>query len=194
MQQRQPFLDHLTELKIHLLNRKYPNTVIESAFDKVKQITRCSTLLPKKRTHNTRVPPVVTYNHQLPPLNKIVHQHLPVLHASERCKNAIPEAPLISFRRPPNLRDKLVFAELKPLTCQDEDTPTPPPGVQLCNKKCDACTYIRPTTIIQSTATGKSYPIKHHITCNSINLIYVIQCRLWPTICRPNTSLQKKNC
>ena len=36
-----------------------------------------------------------------------------MLHCSDRCRNAVPNLPMVAFRRPKNLRDYLVHAKLK---------------------------------------------------------------------------------
>ena len=58
-----------------------------------------------------------------------------MLHVSERLKEAIPEAPIIAYRRPRNFRDLLVRAELKPIS---EDTGHN--GNSPCNnRRCKTC-------------------------------------------------------
>ena len=42
-----------------------------------------------------------------------IHKYLPILHTSSRCKEAIPEPPMVAFRRPINIKDLVVRSTLK---------------------------------------------------------------------------------
>ena len=56
---------------------------------------------------------VTTYNPSLPHLNSVIRKYFPILTATKRGSEAFKDAPLIAYRRPKNLRDFLVKAELK---------------------------------------------------------------------------------
>lgn len=52
---------------------------------------------------------------------------------------------------------------------------------QICIKKCNhprcsTCQHLQCQSIFTSTKTKKSYPIRHHFTCNSSKIIYLITC------------------
>ena len=60
----------------------------------------------------------------------------------------------------------------------NDDTPKPPAGTFCCNSRhgCLTCPYINHgKTSYTFTNTGET--IKHHITCDSTNLTYMIQCK-----------------
>ena len=79
-------------------------------------------------------------------LSKIVREHLPILHVSEKLKQAVPNPPLVAYRRPYNLRDLLVRAAVQ--------RPAPPTtsGNVPCNcKRCKTCQLI-PTNTYHLTA------------------------------------------
>ena len=60
----------------------------------------------------------------------------------------------------------------------NDDTPKPPAGTFRCNSRhgCLTCPYINHgKTSYTFTNTGET--IKHHITCDSTNLTYMIQCK-----------------
>ena len=100
---------------------------------KATDVSRESALQPRARQRNNRVPLVTTYDSRLPNLNKITRNYLPVLHVSERLKEAIPEAPMTAYRRPKNLRDLLVRAELKFITEDTRRNGNSPCNVRLAN-------------------------------------------------------------
>ena len=81
--------------------------------DRASNIRRDDALAPGSHAANRRVPLLVTYHPSLPNLPTIARDNTPVLHASRRLKNAIPESTIIAYRRPKNLRDLLVSSHLK---------------------------------------------------------------------------------
>jgi hypothetical protein len=90
----------LAQLKEHLIGRGFPERIIDSSFTRALQIPRNEALnrSSKRSSKNDRIPLVVTYNPALPDLHKIIHTYFPILHTSDRCKQAIPLPPLVSFR------------------------------------------------------------------------------------------------
>ena len=108
------FLKRTAELKKHLTCRGYSPPFIQGQIDRASSIRRADALTPGSREANRRVPLVVTYHPSLPNLPTITRDNIPVLHASQRLKNAIPESPIVAYRRPKNLRDLLVSSHLKP--------------------------------------------------------------------------------
>ena len=122
--EQQHLKQRTSELKQHLARRTrrgYDPVDVQNQIDKAAEVPRVSALQPSQKNRANRVPLVATYDPRLPRLSEITrsHMHLPVLHVSERLKEAIPEASIIAYRRPRNLRDLLVRAELKPIS---EDT------------------------------------------------------------------------
>ena len=73
--------------------------------------------------------------------------------------------------RSPNLRDLLVCAKL----ANNDNAPKPPAGTIHCNSRPD-CSPAH-TLSYTFTNTGETRQIKHHITCDSANLTYMIQCK-----------------
>ena len=72
-----------------------------------------------------------------------------MLHVSERLKEAIPEAPIIAYRRPRNLRDLLVRAELKPISEDTEHNGNSPCN----NRRFKTCQHIK---VIQTLSKALS--------------------------------------
>ncbi|CAH2275571.1 Hypothetical predicted protein [Pelobates cultripes] len=60
----------------------------------------------------TRVPLVVTYNPALEEIRKIIKDLQPILTEDETLKNIFPETPILAFRQPPNLQQKLINRRL----------------------------------------------------------------------------------
>ena len=81
----------------------------------------------------------------------------------------------MAFRRSSNLRDLLVTAKLS----SNSTNPYPqlPSGSFRCGKNCATCPYIsHGLTNYTFFSTGQTHPIKSNLTCETKNLIYMIQC------------------
>ena len=162
------------ELKSHLLHRGYKPSFVQDQIDRASHIRREDALTPRTRTcHNQRVPLVVTYHPNLPNLTALTKKNnLPVLHASSHLKKAIPERPLIAYRRQKNLRDLLVKAELKLAGLQ------PASGSSPCGtRRCLTCSHIQTGTTFQSATTNQAFNVRATATCKTRNMIYLIDCR-----------------
>ena len=86
-------------------------------------------------------------------------------------KAASPSPPLRSYRRPKNLKDLLVHAEVS-------TRPRETPGNSPCGRlRCNTCPILVTTDQISSKTTGKQYQIRCKATCKSSNLIYLISCK-----------------
>ena len=82
-------------------------------------------------------------------------------------KAASPSPLLISYRRPKNLKDLLVHAEVS-------TGPRETPGNSPCGRpRCKTCPILVTTDQFSSKTTGKQY----QATCKSSNLIYLISCK-----------------
>ena len=90
--------------------------------------------------------------------------------ASDRCKNAFKDPPLLAYRRPRNLRDTLVRAKVK-----TPKTSPSPPKITHCNDgRCNTCKFIaHNTTSYTFHNTEKTRAIHQNLSCSSDNLIYM---------------------
>ena len=112
----------------------------------------------------TRVPLVATYHPALTRLAHITRKYLPTLHTSEKLKKAIPDPPIIAFRRPRNLLDLLVRTSLH--------TPTPPTdaGNYACKTpRCKTCHILSTTTVLR--ATSRAEDTKSELTLHAKQVI-----------------------
>ena len=160
----------LNELRQFLLNRHYKPKIIDAAFDKIRKMTRQDSLKRKNKKTSKRVPFVTTFHPGLPNVPQIIRKYLPILHNSQRCKEAIPECPIVSFRRPKNLKDILVKAKVTQKKINGFCGP--------CNDlRCLTCCSGLFSKSIPMTSVNDTFNIDKHLTCNSYNVIYVVTCR-----------------
>ena len=103
----------------------------------------------------------------------ITRRHLHILHITDRLRTAFPFPPLITFRRPKNLKDLLVRAQL---TSARRETP----GNFRCGLvRCKMCPILLTTNVFTSHTTGEQVKVKERASSKShtCNIIYLIQCR-----------------
>ena len=114
----------LSELKEMLLARNYKTNIINNAISRALDIPRSEAI---KRVVKNKKPNrpvfVITYDPRLPSVSKIVQKHYRTMVASDpHLKEVFPEPPLIAYKHPPNLRNKLIRAKVpKSFTFQPMD-------------------------------------------------------------------------
>jgi len=166
---------HLADLSSHLQQRGYKKKNVEAAIQKGKENTRQDLLTynTKKETQD-RVPLVLTYDHRLARTSTLLHQHMPLLHQSDKMKRLFTKPPLVAFRRSRNLKDLLVSSKLPRPSSGEEG----PPGFTSCpSRKCSVREFITEGTHFTSTVTNQRFTINTHIHCKMNWLIYLITCK-----------------
>ena len=162
------FTTRTTELTPYLLKRGYKRDFVTKQIQRAADIPRIHTLQPKQINKPERIPLLTTYYPSLPSIVNVIKKHYNLLLSSDRCKNAFLYLPVVAFRRSPNLRDLLVTAKLSPNVTH---------SIFRCAKNCATCPHIfhgLPNYTFFSI--GKTRSIAFHITCETKNLMYVIQC------------------
>ncbi|KAL8598101.1 hypothetical protein ACOMHN_030387 [Nucella lapillus] len=166
------------QLRERLLNRGYPERLIQGAISRVKKMTRQNTLNYARKTKCDRVPFVITHNPTHPPLGKWLKELMPTLHQSRRMRKAMPNPRIVGERICHNLRRLLMQSRLPP-----HNPPSPPPdsdqpGRYKCtSKRCVVCQlYLLQTTTFSSVRTGQTFSIRDRVSCKTNNLIYLMDC------------------
>ena len=169
----------LEELKNLLLSRDYKAAIIDAAIKKAKAIPRAEALKKVERdAGSTRPVFVVNYHPGLPNIPTMVKKHWRAMVTNPQMEKVFPLPPLIAYKRPPNIRDKLIRAKLPP------PPPTRPkrtvPGMFRCMRKggapCRTCPYVKTTKVIKSTATATTVELTRHHTCQDKNIVYIVEC------------------
>ena len=118
---------------------------------------------------------VTTFHPNLPPLRKITNDNHHILHTSDRLAQVAPDNPILAYRRPRNLRDLIVRAEVP----SPETASTIQHGTFKCDSRCVVCqNHIRESESFSGHTLSTFYKTIGHITCNTTNVIYLISCRL----------------
>ena len=163
------------ELRELLLSREYKPGLIDSAINRAKQIPRTEALKKVERAKASKRPVfVVSYDPRLPSITKIVTRHWRTMHQDPYLADVFPLPPLVAYRRPPNIRDKLIRAKVP------EPLPERPrrkiPGMRKCNN-CPICPYVTTGQTVKSTQTNYSVDINMGVDCKTKNIIYMLGCK-----------------
>ncbi len=84
------------------------------------------------------------------------------------------DPPLFVYRRGPNLRNKVVQANIKVNSKQTLLAPLKD-GNYPCGH-CAQCHNTWRTPVFRHPRSGKSFPVKGFITCSTENIIYLLRC------------------
>ena len=116
---------------------------VKIKINKAFNVPRKNTLYYQHKKSNNCTVFVSTYNPSLPNFNNVIKKYYPILTASDRCKAAFKDPPLLAHRRPRNLRDTLVRAKVK----TPKTSPSSPPKITRCNDgRCKTCKFIAHNT------------------------------------------------
>ena len=147
---RKLYPPELPNLNTISLNRGYPAKIIDEQIQKAVSVPRSEALQYQEKKSCNRVPFVVTYHPTHSTIASTIHKYLPILHTSSRCKEAIPEPPMVAFRRPTNIKDLVVRSSLKAPSTEATNT-----GFSPC-KQCTACKHQHGEHRIQHTVSSNS--------------------------------------
>ena len=167
------FKKRTDELLTYLTNRGYRRKHVRNEIRKASKITRQNSLKTKQKKRNDRTPFVVTYHPSVPQLASILNTNHHILQNSTDCKEVFPQPPMLSYRRPKNLKEYLVRAKIK------NDVSTTLRGICKCpsRRDCYTCQHIQDgTRTVTFTNVNKTFIIRQNLDCNSTNIIYMLQC------------------
>ena len=113
------------------------------------------------------------YDPRLPALPSIMKKHWRTMVENDpHLKEAFPLPPLVAYKRPPNIRDKLIRAKVPPTEQRPKRNIV---GMTKC-RNCPICPFIMEGKTVKSTASKFSIDINKPVNCQSRNILYCIQC------------------
>ena len=166
--------NRIEEYSIYFLACGYKQNTVLNEMQKVLTMTQEDCLQIKARETVNRTPLVTTFSPHTPFIAEIANRNWDFLKSKERLASIFKDPPLIAYRRPKNLRDKLVFAKFTQLGRTDNQET----GCKPCGKpKCSWCRVMKETTTFHGTRNNaRLYKIQHKLDCQSSWVIYLIQC------------------
>ena len=175
------------------MQRGYPVEMVDRELERGSLLSRADLLRPKPVYPQRSCPIVpskpkfmptfiITYNPHNPKLKKWLEEVQFILLADPKVAKVYPKPPSVSFRQPKNLKQILCQNTLKQLPYRDgSDLGDNPPGCYKHNhggrgRRCMLCPRLREGRDFSSSYTGLAYKMKHHLTCKSRYVVYLITC------------------
>ena len=168
------FENSLMDLRNYFMDRDYPPSVLNSAFQLASSLSQNDALIPSSSEKNSDVIPfVVTYNPSLPNIGHVINKYwdLLKLSKSENVQCVYKQfKPIIAYKRPYNLRNHLVRSDFSSQNISFVSS--------ACNRsRCSHCKNIKVDSSFTSNVTGDSYCLRHNTNCRTNDVIYAISCK-----------------
>ena len=191
-------------LEEKFLNRYYDSTLIHTELEKVFDFDREDTLKYKDKTNTENaytagmfLPLILTYSFKYSDtdcsirniIKKLWNKHIISNKKLHECFGD--NLPKIVFKKGPSLADKLITAKFKSNKSTDNnddvivnllaemhaEVEDAARSVSRCmTARCKCCTVIITGNTITSNVTNTEYRISDRMSCNTVNIIYVINC------------------
>ena len=165
---------HLLESQIHLylyfIWREYPHDIILQAWTDTNKFTREHLLETiDNTTKDLPLMFITTYNRANPNFKELISKHWASLGRSSATRDFEQKKFMVTYRRPPSLKDQLVRARV---------TQPTHPATHGCKRpnSCKYCKEISRSGKIRNTLNNKTYSTMKNGTCQNNNLIYCIEC------------------
>ena len=158
-----------------LLSRNYRNNLVDAAIEKARLVPRKEALKRvEKRTATQRPVFAISYDPRLPSISGIIKKHWRTMVKDPYLAETFPQPPMVAYRRPENLRDKLIRSKVP------QPQPSRPkrklPGTTKCNR-CPLCPFVKVGKAVKSTASNKTVNINEPVNCQTRNAIHCINCK-----------------
>ena len=163
----------------HYIKRGYKATKLVKTYLEVGKLSQALLIKPKTSKKETldRIPLIMTFNPRNPNIREIVKKHWPSLQSASIAKEAFQKAPLIGFKRSPNLKNLLTKASLPDPNSDHKAKPVYKQDI--CRRyRCKYCEIVKGQKTFTSTVTGEKITTVPEITCMTRNVIYIIDCTL----------------
>ena len=106
--------------------------MINSAIEKARNIPRTKALERVKKSKTSNRPVfVITFDPRLPSISGIIQKHWRTMKADPHLAETFPLPPLVAYKRPANIRDKLIRSKVPPKAPLRPKRETP--GMVPCN-------------------------------------------------------------
>ncbi|CAJ0968527.1 unnamed protein product [Ranitomeya imitator] len=135
------------------------------------------TFTPKPKASGSRIPFVNTYHPYSRRVEASLRRHWSILSKSYPNVPKFQQPFLSCYRRPPNIKDRLVRADIGSSTRVPRQVflRTQKRGTFPC-LNCLQCNNIQKGDKIFHPHTGRSIPVRGYFTCESTHVIYMIKC------------------
>ena len=165
------------QLEGWLCDRGYSSSMVRKQVLAARKFSRNDLLNKEKEPPKTRLTFNITYHPLLRGVKDILGKFHLLLECDDEHKKIFSDIPMVGFRKGKSLKDLLVRAKL-PLLEEE-------PGCNKCKKPgkrgppCQICNMIEESTTFSDKDESRIFDIrKGPLDCNSVNVVYLIQCRV----------------
>lgn len=160
----------LSELRISLLKRNYPDTVISEGIRQATSIPRNLLLIPSEKKVEEVIPYVSTFNPNNTEMFGILRNSMHILTNDQTMREALSNSKLIkSKRQPPNIKKILTKAKFEEQQSKNSH------NVFKCKRpNCALCEYLEEGE--SYNFKGKVFYVNETMSCDVKNVLYVLKC------------------
>ncbi|XP_073537706.1 uncharacterized protein [Phyllobates terribilis] len=168
------FKTEASNLTTRFRERGYPKSIISKAHQRIIAKPREVLLQPRADMEDTQIRFITRFNNQWNEVGGLFRKHWNILKTDHRLSSILSNKPLLTARRAPNLRDKLVHSHyLRPLYNTSGGNRLK--GSFLCGN-CSACPFFSSEKIFTNPTDNRQFPLRDYINCRSTNVIYALTC------------------
>ena len=117
---------------------------------------------------------VITQDPRLPSITGIIKKHWRTMTQDPYLAEVYPIPPLIAYKRPPNIKDKLIRAKVPPTISFKPKRDLP--GMKKC-LNCPICPFVQPGRSVRSRATNHTVDINTAVNWFIRKIVYCIACK-----------------
>lgn len=158
------------------IQRGYPKSLVQNQISKVQLMGREEVAHGKTSSKLDRIPFISTYGEFGSKIAGVINKHWPIM---TNTFPSIPEfqtRPLMSYRRPQNLKDRLVKTCLPSNKQSTQRTLSKvKPGNYPC-RNCISCSLMFKGDSFTHPLTKEVFKIRHFMTCSTDWVVYIIWC------------------
>ena len=152
----------------------YERVKVLNDMQSVLTLTQEEYLHTKERQPMDQIPLVTTYDPHATFIAKVAKRNWNFLQSKERLALIFNKPPLVAYRRPKSLRDRLVSTKFRN---RITDNALIPRASKPCHRpQCSLCNKISKTNTFKSTSNNKIFTIFHSLDCQSSWVIHIIEC------------------
>lgn len=148
--------------------------MLSQAYRKALRVDRNTLLVPKQRKESWDLRFVTTYNNQWAEIRGLLAKNRHIVSSDSRLQPLIPNAPLLTARRAPNLADQLTRRHFsRPQVSIGR-------GSRLVESfpcwNCNVCQFMEPTKHFINLSNDTPTVLRGYVNCKTKCVIYGLQC------------------
>ncbi len=181
----QDYRKHAIKFINFYVNRGYSISGLNKIAKEVEEKDRTSLLngqVQNNSPNKDRIPLVINWHRKFKGLAKVLHRNYELMiHGDPNMRNIFSNAPMIAYRRNPNIRSKLVKSDTKQSKSYGESIRCTQKNTKKRGRPCKLCPHMGQTNKLKNEMSGKVSNISGG-TCQSKNVIYAAECNKHNTL------------